>query len=265
MKIGFIGCGNMGSALARAVLMTLPADHLLIYDKNEEKGRAFAEENGAVFADASAVVSEVDYLFLGVKPQMLGDTLDSLRQDLAARKDSLVLISMAAGMTISSVKELSGGLPVIRIMPNLPVSVGEGLIMYVADATVGKSRLTAFLDLMKHAGLLLPLPERLIDAGTAVSGCGPAFVCLFAEALADGGVQCGLPREVATQMAEQTLVGTAKLLLESGKHPAALKDAVCSPGGSTIEGVHVLEESAFRGSVAEAVLSSYRRNVELGK
>ena len=173
---------------------------------------------------------------------------------------------MAAGMTIARIQELAGGAyPTIRIMPNTPASVGAGMILYAASATVSAEDKTAFLQNMAAAGVLDELSEGLIDAGCAISGCGPAFVDLFLEALADGGVECGLPRDKALLYAAQMVLGSARLALESGTHPAVLKDRVCSPGGSTIVGVHTLESGAFRSTVMNAVSAAYAKTVDLGK
>jgi pyrroline-5-carboxylate reductase len=197
-----------------------------------------------------------------VFPQVMAE----LAPILEKRAAPCVLVSVAAGITAATVQALVGAsYPVIRIMPNLPVSVGEGMILYAATPEVAEEDLAAFLSVMKEAGRLTKLPESLFDAGTAVSGCGPAYVCLFLEALADGGVRCGLPREEAVLLAEQMLYGTAKQLLSRRMHPAALKDAVCSPGGSTIAGVQALEENAFRHAVIAAVTAADARNRELGK
>lgn len=183
---------------------------------------------------------------------------------LALRKDRFVLVSMAAGLTMARVQEMAGAeYPVIRIMPNTPVSVGEGIIQYDSLA-VTEEELSAFTDALIHGGLLDPLPEKLIDAGSAVAGCGPAFADLFMEALADGAVACGLPRGKAQHYAAQMLLGAARLALESGSHPGQLKDAVCSPGGSTIAGVKALEDRAFRAACMEAVEAAYEKNKLLG-
>jgi len=171
---------------------------------------------------------------------------------------------MAAGLTIARIRELAGGnYPVIRIMPNTPASIGEGMILYACSDDVTKTEEKVFLEAMSGAGRLSSLPESQMDAGSAVSGCGPAFVDLFLEALADGGVACGLPRAQAMEYAAQMVLGSAKLVLESGKHPGELKDAVCSPGGTTIQGVRTLEEAGFRGAVMDAVIAAYERTLEL--
>ena len=185
---------------------------------------------------------------------------------LAGRTDSFVLVSMAAGVAIADIRKMVGGdYPVIRIMPNIPVSAGSGVILFDTTDNVSEEQVQTFRRSMENAGLVDRLPEKLIDAGSALSGCGPAFVSLFIEALADGAVACGLPRAQALSYAAQTVEGTAKMLRESGQHPGALKDAVCSPGGSTIAGVAALEQGAFRASAMEAVTCAYQRTLELGK
>jgi pyrroline-5-carboxylate reductase len=183
-----------------------------------------------------------------------------------AKRDDVILVSMAAGIAIADIQRMAGkDYPVIRIMPNTPVGVGEGMVLYTVSENVTADMKAAFCDAMSGAGLLDEIPEKLIDAGSAVSGCGPAFACLFVEALADGGVACGLPRDKALTYAAQMLKGTAKLILESGEHPGKLKDAVCSPGGSTIAGVRALEQGNFRGSTMDAVDAAFYRTKELGK
>ena len=169
-------------------------------------------------------------------------------------------------LAMADIRRLAGGdYPVIRIMPNTPAAVGSGVILYDTTENVSQEALEQFLRNMEKCGWLDPLPEKLIDAGSAVSGCGPAFVCLFMEALADGGVMCGLPRDKAMAYAARTLEGTAKLLLETGNHPGQLKDAVCSPGGSTIVGVKALEEVGLRSAAINAVEAAYIKTKELGK
>ena len=205
-------------------------------------------------------------MFIGVKPQGLRDLFSEISPVLQMRENNVTLISMAAGTSIKEITALAGcSCGIIRIMPNTPASVGEGMILYTHNSHVTEERMAEFLGTLAEAGMLDCLPEHSIDAASALSGCGPAFAFLFAEALADGGVECGLPREKANLYAAQTLLGSAKLLLESGKHPGALKDAVCSPGGSTIEGVRVLESNAMRGALIEAVSAAYERTKELGK
>ncbi|MBQ8381706.1 MAG: pyrroline-5-carboxylate reductase [Clostridia bacterium] len=265
MKIGFIGCGSMGSALAVAAQKAGKGE-ILLANRTVAKAEALAREIGAAVSTNEEIAATCDYIFLGVKPHVIRDLLVSLSPILADRQDHFVLISMAAGVTIASIEEAAGkNYPLIRIMPNTPASVGAGMIQYCKNSAVTTEDEQDFLAILANAGKVDPLEERLIDAASSLSGCGPAFVCLFMEALADGGVKCGLPRAKAIEYAAQTVIGTGKLLLESGKHPGELKDAVCSPGGSTIAGVAALEEYAFRAAVISAVEAAFDRNQELGK
>lgn len=264
MIIGFIGAGNMGGALAAAVAKS--GESLLIADRDTGKATALASQLGAAAADNARVAEESDYIFLGVKPQVLPALLEELKAPLAARKSAPVLVSMAAGFATARITAGIGtAYPLIRIMPNTPAMVGEGMILYTAVNGVTAEQTAEFCRFMAGAGRLCCLPENLIDAGCAVSGCGPAYVYLFIEALADGGVECGLPRTLAQELAAQTVLGSAKMVLETGSHPGALKDAVCSPGGTTIAGVHALEQGKFRGTAMEAVLAAYRKTLAMGQ
>jgi pyrroline-5-carboxylate reductase len=261
MKIGFIGTGNMGSALAIAAAKT--NGQIFLCNRTPAKAEALARKLHCETASAQQIAEGCDYIFLGVKPQMMGDLLAGLAPTLRQRRDAFTLVSMAAGLTMETLQKMAGGsYPVIRMMPNTPVAVGSGVILYDATPT---SQVEGFCQAMAHAGYLHRLPEPLIDAGSAVSGCGPAFASMFLEALADGGVACGLPRETALRLAAHTLAGTAHLLLETGKHPGVLKDEVCSPGGSTIQGVRTLEHHGFRSAVIEAVISAAEKSSKLGK
>ena len=263
---GFIGTGNMGGALARAAAKTMTAESLLLSDGYAPVAQALAQELGCQAVSVEDVAQKAHFIWLGVKPQVMAQMLSGIAPILAARTTPFVLVSMAAGVCIADIQKMAGGeYPVIRIMPNIPVKVGGGVILYDVTENVTKEDLEAFRWSMKEAGLVDRLPEKLIDAGSALSGCGPAFVSLFAEALADGAVACGLPRKQAMVYAAQTLMGTAKYLLETGEHPGQLKDAVCSPGGSTIAGVRALELGGFRSAAAEAVVDAFEKTKELGK
>ena len=264
--IGFIGTGNMGGALAEAAAKAMPAGSILLSNRTAAKAQALADKLGCNAAAKEQIASECGFLFLGVKPQQMGALLGELSPILAQRKDEFVLVTMAAGLTMQRIQTMAGGnYPVIRIMPNTPCGVGEGMIMYDKTENVSDDALALFLEDMRFAGLLDHLPENLIDAGSAVAGCGPAYAAMFIEALADGGVACGLPRQKALLYAEQMLLGTAKLAMETCLHPGELKDAVCSPGGSTIAGVRALEDGGFRSAVMDAVKRAYTRTQELGK
>lgn len=263
---GFIGTGNMGGALARATAKAVSPDCILLSDSYAPVAEALAKELGCSAVSVSEVARKADFVWLGVKPQVMASMLSEIAPVLAERKDTPVLISMAAGVSMADIRRMVGAeYPIIRIMPNMPVSVGGGMILYDYTDTVSEDAVEAFTKSLSFAGLLDHLPEKLIDAGSALSGCGPAFVCLFAEALADGAVACGLPRDKAMRYANQTLMGTAKLLQETGKHPGQVKDAVCSPGGTTIAGVEALEQGGFRASAMDAVTRAYERTLELGK
>ncbi|MBP3333724.1 MAG: pyrroline-5-carboxylate reductase [Clostridia bacterium] len=266
--IGFIGAGNMGGALIRAASHADIGCEILIADKIAEKAEALSKETSgkAKVSSGSEIAERCDLIFLGVKPNFMASTLDEISEILAKREEKPTLVSMAAGVKIEKIAEMAkNSCPIIRIMPNIPVSVGEGMILYTACACVSAEAEELFLAVMGKSGKLDKIPEALIDAGSALSGCGPAFAFMFIEALADGGVACGLPRDKALSYAVQTLIGSAKLLEESGKHPGELKDAVCSPGGSTIEGVRTLEEGAFRGVTTDAVIASFEKTKMLGK
>ena len=263
---GFIGTGNMGSALARACAQAILNEKLLLSDGYAPVAEKLAQELGCKAVEVGKVAEKAGFIFLGVKPQVMGDMLAGIAPILKARKDGFVLVSMAAGLSIEKIRTMAGGnYPVIRIMPNIPVKAGSGVVLYDATENVTEEEVAAFRSAMAGAGLVDRLPEKLIDAGSALSGCGPAFVALFAEALADGAVECGLPRDKALNYALQTIAGTAEYLMETGTHPAVLKDAVCSPGGSTIAGVHAMELGGFRAAAAEAVICAYQKTLELGK
>ena len=265
-QFGFIGVGNMGGALARAACRTLDPARVIVSNRTAAKAEDLAAELGCAVGSNETVAQEAKYVFLGVKPQMMADLLGSIGPVLAARTDRFVLVSMAASLKLERLSAMAGGqYPILRIMPNTPAAVGEGVILYAANSEVTPQEIEEFTQGMAAGGMLDPLGEALLDAGSAVAGCGGAFCDLFLEALADGGVACGLPRAKAQQYAAQMLLGSARLMLETGKHPGSLKDEVCSPGGSTIQGVRALEAGGFRGAVMEAVIAAYEKTVELGK
>lgn len=263
---GFLGCGNMGGALARAAAQVLPGDQIAVCDRHPDKSADLTGSSRAVLTDAETAAAKSRYLFLGVKPQAMEALFDQIRPVLQARQDRFVLVSMAAAVSIAQLEQMAGmECPMIRIMPNTPTAVGEGMILYARSSGVTQADLDGFLAGMAKAGQLDEIPEKLIDGAGCVSGCGPAFVCLFAEALADAGVECGVPRTKAQLYAAQTLLGTAKLLLKSGQHPGQLKDAVCSPGGTTIAGVHALERDGFRAAVMDAVTAAMEKTLRMKK
>ncbi len=261
-NIGFIGCGNMGGALA--VAAAKKSKNLRFANPTRAKAEALCQTLGGTVSTNSAVAEQCDLIFLGVKPQKMKGVIEELRPIWEQRTDRYVLVSMAAGWTLEDLQSLAGAnTPMIRIMPNTPVSVGEGVILYcTADVTAEEEQ--AFVSLMEGAGAVEVIEESLMDVGGTLTGCGPAFADLFLEALADGAVACGLPRVQALRYAAQMLLGSAKLALESGAHPGALKDAVCSPGGSTIQGVRTLEQGGLRSAVLEAMIAAFQKNQTLG-
>ena len=260
MKYGFIGCGNMGGAIARALSQN--TKDILITDRSG-KAKALAADLGIAYGSTEEAAA-CDKVFLGVKPHMMQDVLAPLQKILAQRKP--LLITMAAGLEISQIEAFAGTkLPVIRIMPNTPTAIGKGVIPYCCNELVTEEILSDWLADMAPCGLLDPLEERLIDAASALSGSGPAYLNVMLEALADGAVACGLPRAKALSYAAMTMAGSAEMYLATKQHPGAMKDAVCSPGGSTIQGIKALENHGFRGAVMDCIAAAYQKNKELGK
>ncbi len=261
MKYGFIGCGNMGGAIAKALRKS--TRDIALSDRSG-RGKVLAEALGIPYSDNASIAANCDRIFLGVKPHMMKDMLALVQEPLARRRP--LLITMAAGLEIRQIEEfVDTRLPVIRIMPNTPTAIGKGVIQYCCNDLVTEEILADWLADMAPCGLLDSLEERLIDAASAISGSGPAYMYIFLEALADGAVACGIPRAKAMEYAAMTMVGAAEMFLETKQHPGALKDAVCSPGGSTILGVQALESRSFRAAAMECVMATYRRNKELGK
>ena len=257
--VAFIGTGNMGSALARAAAKSGLPLRILLANRTGEKAERLAREIGGAAVDNRTAAREADVLFLGVKPHLLSGMLDGIRDVLSSRQGRYLAVSMVAGRDLKALDILLGGAPVIRVMPNIPVSVGSGISLFAASAGITEEDKAFFRALMAASGLVEEIEEPLMDAATGITGCGPAFAALFAEGLADGAVACGLPRALAYRYAAQMLKGTAQLLLEAGEHPGSLKDRVCSPAGSTIQGVRVLENSAFRAAAMNAVIASFEK------
>lgn len=261
---GFIGSGNMGGALATAAAKSIGADKIALSDHDTKKAELLASKLGAKASSNKDIIENAKYIFLGVKPQMLSALFEEIAPLLKNRKDDFVLVSMAAGTSIAEITAFSGEeYPIIRIMPNTPVSIGKGIILYCSNGKVSDTE--EFCDIMKFGGTLDEIPENLIDAASCLTGCSPAWIYMFIEALADGGVECGLPRAKAIRYASDALIGAASLVNESGKHPGLLKDEVTSPAGTTIAGVHALESGAFRGTVINAVTDAYKKTLNLKK
>ena len=258
---GFIGCGNMGGALVKAVANTINAKQIALCDQNADKAAALADGVGAVTADIRTLAQNCKFVVLGVKPQNMQTTVNEFKDVLA---ENCVLITMAAGVTIAKLRAYIGAdLPVIRIMPNTPVQLGAGMILYDCDGVCPADE-QAFLDAFSKAGVLDKLDEALIDAAAGVSGCGPAFVYAFAQSIVKGAVDLGVPKEKAELYAAQTVKGAADMLL-AFKDAESLKRAVCSPGGTTLAGLAEMEKNNFSLAVESGVKGAYARTLELQK
>ena len=261
MKYGFIGCGNMGGSIAKA--LSKSTKNIVLSDPTE-KAKLLAEELGCTCGDNETVISTCGCVFLAVKPQVMADVLAPL-QSLFQKHKPLV-VSMAAGITVERIEKLIGtSLPVIRIMPNTPVAVNSGMILYCHNTLVNDDTLNTFLQEATPCGQWDKLDEELIDAAGVVSGCGPAYMYMFMDALAEGALTCGVPKNKALMYAAATMIGAAKMVQQDGRTPVELKNAVCSPGGSTLAGVKVFDDNNFDKIVADCVKAAYRRNQELGK
>ncbi len=263
-KFGFIGACNMGSALAKAICSKVGADEVVICDADASKAKALAEALGCTCGDIHKVADESKYIFIAVKPQTLPDMFAEIRDMLGARDDRFILVTMAAGTKIEKIESLAGvKCPVIRIMPNVAASVGAAMTLCARNKLTNDAEYDYFIEAMSASGKLDKVEEEKIDAYSLVTGCGPAWVYLMIEALADGQVDIGVPRDKAYLYTAQMVEGAAKLMLESGKIPAALKDSVCSPGGTTIEGVRALENGNFRSALIDAVRASYKKTLNM--
>ncbi len=263
MKIGFIGCGNMGGALALAV-SKIQDTKIYLCDTDSSKAAALQLATGGEIADAFEIAEHCRYIFIGVKPAGIGALLGALSDTLAKNSDA-TLISMAAGVKIEKLESfLSQKMPIIRILPNTPVTVGCGMTVFSVNNLVTDDRKQDFLGFMKESGTVTEISEDEIDAACAVMGCGPAFAYMFADALAKAGEECGLSSADAIQFAAQMMKGSAEMVLKVSKTPDTLKNEVCSPGGSTIEGVHSLEASGFAKICRDAVIASFEKTKKLG-
>lgn len=264
MKIGFIGLGNMAQAIIGGMLEQgiVSAAQICGSAKTQKTRDAVREKFGIDVKDCNAAVAEeAQTLVLAVKPQFLGEVIEEIKDVL--QPDALV-ISIAAGKTLVWLEQAFGRqVKLVRCMPNTPALVGEGCTGVCTNSAVSAEETKYSLRLMESFGKASLVEERLMDAVGAVSGSSPAYVFLFIEAMADAGVAAGMPRAQAYEFAAQAVYGSAKLVLETGKHPGELKDMVCSPGGTTIEGVRVLEEAGFRGAVMDALLETVEKSKKL--
>jgi len=267
-----IGSGNMGAALMKGACAVgrtrVTSGNIFFTDVDIEKARSLAAELKANVIESNIeAVKKGDFIFLAVKPQVLPKVLAEIAPAVKERLSSgssPVFVSMAAGWSIAKIKAaISEKLPVARIMPNTPALIGKGMIALAASGEVTAEKISELEKMLEGAGIVDILDESYMNAATGLSGSGPAFVYMFIEALADGGVRAGLPRDKALRYAAQTVFGSAAMVQETGKHPGELKDMVTSPGGTTIAGLAALEDGAFRGSVIKAVEAAWKRAGEL--
>lgn len=266
-KIAFIGCGNMGQAMALAAAKTMNPSDILLTNRTRAKAETFAAAHGmTVCTDNKEAVSQAEMIMLCVKPQMMQGVLEEIRETLKAclaRGERRVLVTVAAMLNTAFYYETLGvspdELPVVRTMPNTPVSIGKGIVL----CSVADDRYLPEIETLKEifaaAGRFETIPESQMNAAGTLSGCTPAFAYLFIEALSDGGVMAGVPRKQAIELAAAAVQGAAAMVLETGKHPGQLKDEVCSPAGTTIEGVKALEEAGFRNAAFTAVIKAVER------
>lgn len=263
--LAFLGAGAMGEALTRGLLsaQTYAASEIRLFDVDAARVQKLAADLGVgAFASPLEAVDGADAILVAVKPQIIESALAPLRERVLA---SQTVISIAAGVSTARLEAcFSAPVPVVRVMPNTPALVGAAASAICGGKHARAENLAVAKRLFEAVGLAVETDERLLDAVTGLSGSGPAYVFLFIEALADGGVRAGLSRDVALQLAAQTVMGSAQMLLETGKHPGVLKDQVASPGGTTIAGIHALESGGFRGIVMDAVAAAATRSKELG-
>ena len=262
--IGFIGGGNMAEALIKGLLAGgVPATGLAVAEPDAQRRAFLAERYGAsCIEDNNAVAASSDVIILAVKPQVAGAVLHEIRGAVAGEK---LLISIMAGIKTATIEAaFPEEVRVVRVMPNTPALVLEAASAFSPGAYATHGDLSLARRFFELVGKAWQVEEKLMDAVTGLSGSGPAYVLTFIEALSDAGVKNGLPRDVATGLAAQTVFGTAKLLLTTHEHPALLRDKVTSPGGTTIAGLHALEQEGFRGTVIDAVDAATARSKELG-
>ena len=262
-KIGFIGMGNMGSAILKGLLKEFPREELIFTAKTEETKKRVYEETGVMYADSNAeCANRCKYLILAVKPQFYDEVLKAVRYMVTPEH---VVISLAPGRTIEQLKlKLGNDKRIVRAMPNTPAMIGEGMTGLCCDREeFAGPELDILEKIFSSCGKVEFVSEHLMDAVVCASGSSPAYVYMFIEALADGAVRCGMPRKQAYIFAAQAVRGAASMVLASGEHPGELKDKVCSPAGTTIEGVAALEEYGLRNAVLKASEAVYRKCTEI--
>ncbi|MDH4128434.1 MAG: pyrroline-5-carboxylate reductase [Spirochaetota bacterium] len=259
MKLGILGLGNMGSAIIDGIIKNnlLSDKDIFGYDIQSEKIDMLVSKYGIKCYDVHKVCTLSDTVIIAVKPSDIKSLLVKIKDNISEK----IVLSICAGININYIENIIGSdKKVVRAMPNTPLLIGEGASCIAFNPNVKDNEKEFILKLFQNMGIAIEINEKLLDAVTGLSGSGPAYVYLFIESLADGGVKAGLPRDIALKLATQTVLGSAKLLLSTGKHPAELKDMVTSPGGTTIEGLSVLEENSFRSSIIEAVYEATEKS-----
>ena len=266
IKIACIGSGNMGFALMKGIAAANAQASIGFTDAYPEKAKAAADAlKAGVFGSNTEAAEKADFIFLAVKPQALSEVLVEIAPVIQKRLSAPPLpVSMAAGWTIEKIQtsiayNTAVKIPVARIMPNTPALISKGMIVLAVSPEVSADKADTLEAMLKGAGIVDRVSENYFNAITGLSGSGPAFAFLFIEALADGGVLAGLPRDKALCYAAQTVLGSAAMVLETGKHPGELKDMVASPGGTTIAGIAALESGAFRSAAIQAVEAAWKR------
>lgn len=264
--IGFIGCGNMARAMIGGIVKSnlVPIENVIASNPSDKSLNKVKEEyNILVTKDNVEVAKYADIVILAIKPDKYFQVIDEIKPYL---KEEVVIVTIAAGITLENMgSKLGEGAKVIRTMPNTPALVGQGMSALCANENVNKQELQDVVDIFESFGKIELLEENLIELVPAVSGSSPAYVYMFIEALGDGAVLQGMPRDKAYRMAAQAVLGAAKMVLETGQHPGELKDNVCSPGGSTIAAVYTLEKNNFRGSVISAMESCTEKSIKMGE
>lgn len=262
-KAAFIGVGNMGGALAKAACKSLGGDRVAVSNRTCSKAEALAKELGCrAYPSNREAAQAAEYIFLCMKPKQVKAVVEELRPVLQGK----VLVSVAAGVTLAQLQDWAGeDIPILRIMPNTPCEIGKGLTALSGGRTAKEDHFAGVERILAQSGLVERMEEDMIEPYNAVAGCGPAFVYPYIEALADGGVLVGLHRDEAIRYAAQMVLGAAAMVLETGKHPGELKDAVCSPGGLTIEGVAELERHGLRAAAIDAVVAAWKKGRASGK
>lgn len=264
MKLGFIGAGNMGSAILKGILnqKRIPADEIAISDKLPKLCAAFAAQGVHVMENNIELAQSCDCILLAIKPIYAGRVIEEVYKQLEGK----LVISIVAGWTYEMLEAaLPASARFVRVMPNTPLSVGEGMSLLSTRCRCSEEEFAFAQSVFAAAGKVACVEDHMFTAATSISGCGPAFVFQFIEALADGAVRYGVPRALAYELAAQTLIGSAKMVLETGEHPGKLKDAVCSPGGTTIEGVYALEKGGMRAAVMDALGATVEKTAKLSK